>query len=197
MARTSIPSRVLILGLSVVGIVGVALTLIFVFRSASPSTGRLEAAPLPPTGTPYLAPGAGHSPIPEPGETISAKLPPRRLDAGQAQATQPIPIDMKESELPPGVIPWYAAPRSAGKEVTIQGAVVRTYNTGKVCFINFSPDRNVPFYLFMFAADYDQFSQPPEKFFLRKTLRVKGKVEPYGDKFEIVIRSKDQVEVVK
>lgn len=99
-------------------------------------------------------------------------------------------------EAPTGAISWQDAGKYIGSKVTVEGDIVRTYNTGKVTFLNFSQDYRNTLSLVVFAADAGQFPAPPEDYFLNKRVRVTGQVKMYQNAPEIVIDSPDQIELL-
>lgn len=136
--------------------------------------------------TPYLVP-AGRSPIPQPGENLREPLPYRRL-VPETPAPPPTTVE--------GVIPWDQAHRHVGSIVTVEGVIVRAHNTGRVCFLNFVPEHpSNAFYLIVFDDLLDAWPQPPQDYFLNKTIRATGQVHMHRGKPQIRIERKEQLEV--
>ena len=96
-----------------------------------------------------------------------------------------------------GGISWESAEQFIGKRVTVHGKIVRSFNSGKACFLNFH--RNFTRYmgLTIFNNAFRKFPFQPEKFYLNKTVRVRGQIKMYKGRPEIVLENPKQIEVVK
>ncbi len=99
-------------------------------------------------------------------------------------------------EAPTGAISWQEAGKYIGSKVTVEGDIVRTYNSGKVIFLNFSQDYRNTLSLVIFAASASQFPAPPEDYYLNQRVRATGQVKMYQNAPEIVIESPDQIELL-
>lgn len=97
---------------------------------------------------------------------------------------------------PTGAIGWQEAGDYTGAEVTVEGEIVRTHDTGKVTFLNFTPKYQGTLSLVIFAADYGDYPAPPVDYFLNKRVQAKGKVEEYQGAPEIIIESPDQIQIL-
>jgi hypothetical protein len=73
--------------------------------------------------------------------------------------------------------------------------VVRTHNSGRAVFLNFSSDFNNSFAAVIFPEDWPKFPVAPEHLFSGKLVRVEGLVEAYQGTPEIIIREPWQIEV--
>ncbi len=104
-------------------------------------------------------------------------------------------LQTASSALPP-VISWQDAGKYVGKEAIVEGEVVRTYNSGKVAFLNFDENWRETFSVVIFASDFDAFPQPPDKLYLHKRVRVHGKIKEYKGAPEIIVESPDQIEIL-
>jgi endonuclease YncB( thermonuclease family) len=94
-------------------------------------------------------------------------------------------------------ISWESAGKYIGKRVTVQGTIVRAYNSGKACFLNFHRNFTRYMSLTIFENALRKFPFQPEKYYLHKTVRVKGKIKIYKGRPEIVVESPKQIVVVK
>lgn len=94
-------------------------------------------------------------------------------------------------------ISWESAGKYIGKRVTVQGTIVRGYNSGKACFLNFHRNFTRYMSLTIFENTLRKFPFQPEKYYLHKTVRVKGKIEIYKGRPEIVVENPKQIEVLK
>ncbi|MBN2754394.1 MAG: hypothetical protein JXR81_05935 [Candidatus Goldbacteria bacterium] len=83
-----------------------------------------------------------------------------------------------------------------GRYVVTEGVIVGSYNSGKVCFLNFDKNYKQGLSLVIFASDFVKFPETPEKYFLNKKVRVEGRVKDYKGKVEIIVKSMDQVKIL-
>jgi len=93
-------------------------------------------------------------------------------------------------------ISWESAGNHVGERITVQGTIVRSYNSGKACFLNFHRNFTRYMSLTIFEDALRKFPFPPEKYYLHKTVRVKGKIKMYKGRPEMVVESPRQIEVV-
>ncbi len=95
------------------------------------------------------------------------------------------------------VISYLDAHKYYGKIKTIEGTIVLTNNTGKVCFLNFHKDWKRHFTAVIFASDFDKFPKNPEDYYLNRKVRVTGLIKEYNGKPEIIVKSPNQIQIVK
>ena len=95
-----------------------------------------------------------------------------------------------------GIVPWQDAGQYIGQRVTVEGDVVRSYNSGKVSFLNFAQDYKGTFSVVVFASDYAKWPQTPDQFYLGQKIRATGKVKEYKGAPEMVVETPEQIEVV-
>ncbi len=84
------------------------------------------------------------------------------------------------------------------KKVIIEGKIVDTYRSEKsnVVFLNFEkPYPNQCFTAVIFNSNQYNFVKNPENYYLDKVVRIMGKVKSYKGKLEIILKSKNQIEV--
>lgn len=107
------------------------------------------------------------------------------------------PFPVSDAPIPPsGIVNWKDAPRYYNRELAIEGKVVKTYNSGRVIFLQFSDSPETDMKAVIFPQDYAKFPDRPDNYFINKTIRVKGKVVKYQGAPEIVVNSADQILVV-
>jgi|YNPBryunderm2012_1023409.scaffolds.fasta_scaffold00119_13 DNA/RNA endonuclease YhcR with UshA esterase domain len=94
------------------------------------------------------------------------------------------------------VISWEKAGDYVGQTVTVEGVIVRAHNSGRACFLNFHPDYQKYLSLVIFASDFNRFPSQPEKYYLNKKVRVKGRVLIYRGRPEIILSSPEQIKLV-
>lgn len=153
--------------------------------AASDPRPATPVEPKPPAlvGEPYIV-AAGRSPLPQPGETIRRPI----------KATTLKVVELGPAPAAGAIIPWDQAHQYLGHTITVEGRIVRTHNTGNICFLNFVPDHpSDAFYLVMFPSLFDAWPAPPEQYFKDKTVRVRGKVDLHRGKPQIRIQRRDQV----
>ncbi|MBW2708331.1 MAG: thermonuclease family protein [Deltaproteobacteria bacterium] len=102
------------------------------------------------------------------------------------------PYEKKEGR----VIGWESAKNFVGKRVTVQGKIVRSFNSGKVCFLNFHRNFTRYMSIVIFGSNFRKFPFQPEKFYLNKTIRVRGKIKDHKGQAEIVVESPRQIEII-
>jgi phosphatidylserine/phosphatidylglycerophosphate/cardiolipin synthase-like enzyme len=108
------------------------------------------------------------------------------------------PFPVGEATVPASeAISWHDAANYYNREVTIEGKIIDTKNTGKVIYLNFSKNYKTDLKVVIFPSDAAKFPEPPEKLFLNKTIRVTGRVEKYQDAPEIVVHDPSQIVVVE
>ncbi|HPH01983.1 MAG TPA: S8 family serine peptidase [Spirochaetota bacterium] len=82
-----------------------------------------------------------------------------------------------------------------GQFFRVEGVITNTYNTGEICFLDFPVGSN-RFVGIVWPENYALFGGSPELFFRNKRVRISGRIAQYGSKFEIIIRNRDQVEIL-
>ena len=111
---------------------------------------------------------------------------------GEAEPPTATPLLLLE-----GVVDWRDAALYYGQQVTVEGTIVRTKNTGKVTFLNFDPDYRHTLTLVIFPDDAAKFPSPPEEMFLHRRLRATGLVQEYEGAPEIIVREPSQIEIIE
>lgn len=95
-----------------------------------------------------------------------------------------------------GVIDWQDAGQYLGQRLTIEGDVVRVYNSGKAAFLNFAEQYQGEFSAVIFAADFEQWPEPPDQVYLGQRVRVTGKIKDYKGAPEVIVESPEQIEIL-
>lgn len=93
-------------------------------------------------------------------------------------------------------IKYTDAPAFLGRYVEVEGEIVSSYNSGKVCYLNFDKNYKETLSLVIFASNYNRFPANPEKYYLNKTIRIEGRIKDYKGRLEIVLGSQDQIKVI-
>lgn len=94
------------------------------------------------------------------------------------------------------VVNWKDAANHYGKYKTVEGSIVATKCTPKVCFLNFHPDYRTYFTAVIFASDWSKFPANPDKYYLNKKVQVSGTIKEYKGKPEIILKNQDQIKIV-
>lgn len=98
---------------------------------------------------------------------------------------------------PPGIVPWEEARRFVGRNVTVEGKIVRTHRGKKVLYLNFHPNWKKYLTVVILGKDLKRFPKDAEKRFMGKKVRVRGTVALYRDRPEIVVRTPEAITIVK
>lgn len=95
------------------------------------------------------------------------------------------------------VIPWQDVDKHYGEYATVEGTIVATHNSGKVCFLNFHRDYRRSFTAVIFASTFPLFPANPEKYYYDKKVRISGQIKEYNGRPEIILDNPSQIEVLK
>ena len=120
--------------------------------------------------------------------------------AGAADAS---PAGLGEAREPAGnaspaeeIVPWERARSYIGREVTVEGKIVRTHRGKNILFLNFHPNWKKYLTVVIFGKDLPGFPDNPETYYRNKALRVRGTVTLHKDRPEIVVTSPAAITVV-
>ena len=120
--------------------------------------------------------------------------------AGAADAS---PADRGEAREPAGnarpageIVPWDRARSYIGREVTVEGKIVRTHRGKNILFLNFHPNWKKYLSVVIYGKDLPGFPDNPEIYYRNKVLRVRGTVTLHKDRPEIVVASPAAITVV-
>jgi micrococcal nuclease len=108
-------------------------------------------------------------------------------------AVKPLPEKKTTAE----IISWRDAAKYYGYTKTVEGKIVVSNNTGKVCFLNFHENWRKYFTAVIFSSDFDKFPPNPEDYYLNRKVRVTGLIKEYKGKPEIIVKSSSQIEIVE
>lgn len=79
-----------------------------------------------------------------------------------------------------------------GRMVTLEGTVQAVQKTASVAFLKFGT-ANDAHRAVVFSRAYDAFPQPFPEVFLNKKVRITGRVQLYGDYYEVILNTPDQI----
>ncbi|MBM3314367.1 thermonuclease family protein [candidate division WOR-3 bacterium] len=94
------------------------------------------------------------------------------------------------------VVSWLDAGNYIGRLVAVEGTVVATHNSGRVCHLNFHQDYRRYFTVAIFGQDFGKFPPQPENHYLRRRVRVTGLVKEYKGAPEIIANDPGQIEIL-
>jgi micrococcal nuclease len=100
-------------------------------------------------------------------------------------------------DVEPTAISWQEAAKFYNQTKVVEGKIVASNNTGKVCFLNFDKDWKRYFTAVIFAGDFNKFPAHPEDYYLNRRVRVRGLIKEYKGKPEIILKSPAQIEVIE
>lgn len=94
------------------------------------------------------------------------------------------------------LINFEEAPDYINQIISIEGVITDTYDSGKVCFLNFQkkPPRTIQ--LAIFSENYHLFPKNPSLYFLNKKIRVAGLIQQHKNILQIIIKSPQQITLV-
>jgi micrococcal nuclease len=95
------------------------------------------------------------------------------------------------------IISWRDAAQYYGQIKTVEGKIVASNNTGKVCFLNFHKDWKKYFTAVIFSSDFNKFPARPEDHYLNRNVRVRGLIKEYKGKPEIILKGPAQIDIIK
>jgi len=95
------------------------------------------------------------------------------------------------------VIPWQEAHRHQGEGIVVEGTIVRTHHAEKVVYLNFHPNWKRYLTVVIHVQDLPLFPVDPEKAYRGKKVRVRGEVNLYKDRPEMVVRSPEDITVLQ
>lgn len=85
-----------------------------------------------------------------------------------------------------------------GQEKTVEGRIVDSYRYENISiFLNFEkPYPNSCFTAVIWASDWENFPENPEYYYYDKRVRITGTIEVYKGRFEIILKNKEQIEII-
>jgi exonuclease VII large subunit len=95
------------------------------------------------------------------------------------------------------IIPWREAHEYYGQWVTVKGRIASSENTGSVCLLNFSLDKEDNVVVLIFKSAFDRFPPDPQDFYDGKNVLVTGKVQKYRGTTSITVPHPSRIKVVE
>jgi micrococcal nuclease len=93
------------------------------------------------------------------------------------------------------VIDWAEADNYYNQYVIVEGIIINTYNSGRVCFLNFHPDYQYCTAV-IFACDFPGFAGPPDMYYLGRKVHIIGIIKQYKGSPEIIVKTPDQIRIL-
>lgn len=125
----------------------------------------------------------------------------RAVDPAKAEVAGSPSSGPRGIEAAPGgggtIVPWEEAHRHEGEEVVVEGTIVRTRRAEKVLYLNFHPNWRRYLTLVLFAKDLPLFPGNPGTDYKGKKIRVRGEVKHYKGRPEMIVRSPEDIRVVR
>ncbi len=116
----------------------------------------------------------------------------RHADSATAAPSPPPPAGSLSEE----VVSWEEAHRILGREVIVEGKLVRTHRASMALYLNFHPNWKKYVTVVILGRDLERFPKDAEKYYKGKTVRVRGEVTLYKGRPEIVVRSPEAITIV-
>jgi micrococcal nuclease len=79
--------------------------------------------------------------------------------------------------------------------VIIEGIIINTFNSGRVCFLNFHPDYQYCTAV-IFACDIPGFPDTPDIYYLGRKVQIIGIIKQYKGSPEIIVKTPDQIKIL-
>lgn len=76
-------------------------------------------------------------------------------------------------------ISWEEADKYYDKEVTVEGKIAYTFNSGSNCFLNFHKNWTKYLFAVIYPGNRAKFPRDPEKYYLNKKVRITGVIRKY------------------
>lgn len=96
-----------------------------------------------------------------------------------------------------GVISWAEADEHVGEMATVEGTVIRTYQSDNVLFLNFHEDYRNSFTAAIFVTELGRFPENAKDFYRGKTVRISGVIKSYRGAPEMVVNTPEQIEIIE
>ena len=93
------------------------------------------------------------------------------------------------------VIDWSDADNYYNRYVIIEGIIINTFNSGRVCFLNFHPDYQYCTAV-IFTCDFPGFPYTPDTSYLGKKVQIIGIIKEYKGSPEIIVKTPDQIRIL-
>ncbi len=123
-------------------------------------------------------------------EAVDALVAQIELDASKSVDTNPFGLPRLET-----VQDARNMGEFVGREGTFEGLVEEVERRDAVAFLTFGKGAIAPRGV-VFARAYDSFAQPFPQAYLGKRVQIRGRVQLYGDYYEVILNSPDQITVL-
>ena len=117
-------------------------------------------------------------------------------DVAPATRAGGVELDVSAAGLVTETVSWQDAGQYIDQTITVEGNIVRSYNSGKVAFLNFAQEYQNTFTVAIFASDYGKFPESPDEYYLDQRIQVTGKVKEYQGAPEMVVEDPSQIVIL-
>jgi micrococcal nuclease len=93
-------------------------------------------------------------------------------------------------------VPWEDANRHVGEQVVVEGTIVRSHRTASVLYLNFHPNWKRYLTVVILAKDLPRFPEDPEAAWKGKKIRVRGEVNLFKGRLEMVVGDPSRITVL-
>ena len=93
------------------------------------------------------------------------------------------------------VVSWSEAENYYNQYVIVEGIIINTFNSGRVCFLNFHTNYQY-FTAVISACDLSGFPYPPDTYYMDKKVHIIGIIKEYKGSPEIIVKTPDQIRVL-
>lgn len=158
---------------------------VIVIVTATPPPATATATAPPPSATPLPATATPRPTTPAPSPAQSIATPTVTRPPASPPGPAPSATAISAERNPDGCLKYQFADRYIGQEECVSGTVVGTYDSGSAFFINYSEDRS-SFYGVSFDFRWENL--------VGRCVRLRGVIETYRGRPEIIIRDRAQLE---
>jgi len=100
-----------------------------------------------------------------------------------------------EEDIP--LIGWEDALQHVREYVMVEGTIVDTYDSGKVCFLHFHEKWDTHFSAVIFSIDLPFFEWSPEVYYRGKRVQIIGLIKEYEGFPEIIVKTPEQIRILE
>ncbi len=93
-------------------------------------------------------------------------------------------------------VSWEEADRHEGEMAVVEGTIVRSHRTAGVLYLNFHPNWKRYLTVVIRSKDLSRFPEDPETAFKGKKVRVRGEVNRFKGRLEMIVRDPADIAVV-